>query len=287
MELDLDINNYDFNDLIKLFNISNNLTESEIKHAYRIVLKTHPDKSGLKKEYFLFFSKAFKLLKQVYDTCNKKETCIKREIKINNDEEDKIIKAILRENKDNFNEKFNILFEKIKLEDDEQDTGYGEWLKSNENIINVNTTNVKNMGEEIDKIKKNYKDMIIYDGIQDLGFNNGNYNLVRERKQEYSSDIFSKLKYEDLKKAHTETFIPVTEEDFYNRKQFTNTSDLMIYRKQNETLLNEEESEKIFRKNKIKEKEQDLNNAYKLVKQMEKIKENNKLWLANFKLLKN
>lgn len=287
MELDLDINNYDFNDLIKLFNISNNLTESEIKHAYRIVLKTHPDKSGLKKEYFLFFSKAFKLLKQVYDTCNKKETCIKREIKINNDEEDKIIKAILRENKDNFNEKFNILFEKIKLEDDEQDTGYGEWLKSNENIINVNTTNVKNMGEEINKIKKNYKDMIIYDGIQDLGFNNGNYNLVRERKQEYSSDIFSKLKYEDLKKAHTETFIPVTEEDFYNRKHFTNTSDLMIYRKQNETLLNEEESEKIFRKNKMKEKEQDLNNAYKLVKQMEKIKENNKLWLANFKLLKN
>jgi hypothetical protein len=287
MEIDLDINNYNFNDLIKLFNISNNLTESELKYAYRTVLKTHPDKSGLKKEYFLFFSKAFKLLKQVYDTCNKKESCVRKNIYTTNEKEDKIIKEILRENKDNFNEKFNILFEKIKLEDDEQDTGYGEWLKSNENVINVNATNVRNMGEEIDKIKKTYRDIIKYDGIQDLGFNNGNYNLVRERKEEYSSDIFSKLKYEDLKKAHTETFIPVTEEDYHNRRQFSNTNDLIMYRKQNETLLSEEDSEKIFRQKKIREKEEDLNNAYKLVKQMEKIKENNKVWLANFKLLKN
>jgi hypothetical protein len=287
MEIDLDINNYDFNDLIKLFNISKNLTEKELKYAYRIVLKTHPDKSGLKKEYFLFFSKAFKLLKQVYDTCNKKESCVRKNIYTTNEKEDKIIKAILRENKDNFNEKFNILFEKIKLEDDEQDTGYGEWLKSNENVINVNATNVRNMGEEIDKIKKTYRDIIKYDGIQDLVFNNSNYNLVRERKEEYSSDIFSKLKYEDLKKAHTETFIPVTEEDYHNRRQFSNTNDLIMYRKQNETLLSEEDSEKIFRQKKIQEKEEDLNNAYKLVKQMEKIKENNKLWMANFKLLKN
>jgi hypothetical protein len=38
------------------------------------------------------------------------------------------------------------------------------------------------------------------------------YDLTRERPQEYSSGIFGNLRYEDLKKAHTETVIPVTEE---------------------------------------------------------------------------
>lgn len=287
MEIDLDINNYDFDDLIKLFNISKNINSEELKRAYKMVLMTHPDKSGLDKEYFLFFSKAFKLLKQIYDTCNKKEQCIRPSSYNTNQEEDENIKKILRENSKGFNKKFNILFEKVKLEDDEHDTGYGEWLKSSEGVLNIKATNVSDMNEQIEQVKKSYKELTVYNGIQDLAFHNGSYNLVRDKQQEYSSDVFSKLKYEDLKKAHTESFIPVTQDDYKNRKHFTNTNDLMRYRKQNETLLSNEESNKIYKQNKLNEQQKDLQNAYKLARQMEKIEETNKNWNANFKLLTN
>ena len=36
----------------------------------------------------------------------------------------------------------------------------------------------------------------------------------------YSSDVFSKLKYDDLKKAHTESVIPVSNSDYQKIKKF-------------------------------------------------------------------
>jgi len=65
-ELDLDIDNYDLTELWALFNLENGFTKTDLKSAYRIVLKTHPDKSGLPKEYFLFFSRAFKMIKKIF-----------------------------------------------------------------------------------------------------------------------------------------------------------------------------------------------------------------------------
>ena len=46
-KLDLDINNYELNDLLSLFSITNKLTKEELKNAKRLVLMTHPDKSKL------------------------------------------------------------------------------------------------------------------------------------------------------------------------------------------------------------------------------------------------
>ena len=53
--MDLDINNYNLDDILNLFKIPSNFTESHLKMAKQIVLKTHPDKSGLSSEYFLFY----------------------------------------------------------------------------------------------------------------------------------------------------------------------------------------------------------------------------------------
>ena len=61
-ELDLDINNYELNDILNLFQIPSDFTEEQLKQCKKAVLKTHPDKSGLDKEVFLFFSKAYKVL---------------------------------------------------------------------------------------------------------------------------------------------------------------------------------------------------------------------------------
>ena len=54
LDLDLDIKNYSYEDLLNLFAIDS-LNETNIKSAYKTVLKTHPDKSDLDKNVFIFF----------------------------------------------------------------------------------------------------------------------------------------------------------------------------------------------------------------------------------------
>ena len=65
--LDLDIGNYDLNDILKLFHINNEITDEGMKQARKIVAMTHPDKAKIDKKYFLFFQEAYKLLNQVYN----------------------------------------------------------------------------------------------------------------------------------------------------------------------------------------------------------------------------
>ena len=65
--MDLDIANYDYDDIIKLFNISKQFNEDDLKNAKKQVLASHPDKSGLDKSYFLFFSSAYKILFSIYN----------------------------------------------------------------------------------------------------------------------------------------------------------------------------------------------------------------------------
>ena len=58
--LDLNFDNYSLEDILNLFNLSPNFGEFELKNAKKMVLMTHPDKSKLDPEVFLFFSKAYK-----------------------------------------------------------------------------------------------------------------------------------------------------------------------------------------------------------------------------------
>ena len=53
--LDLDINNYNLDDLLKLFKLEYQFTAEHLKRAKRQALQMHPDKSRLDRKYFLFF----------------------------------------------------------------------------------------------------------------------------------------------------------------------------------------------------------------------------------------
>ena len=55
MNVDLNIDNYELDDILKLFKIRVDFDESDLKRAKQIVLKTHPDKSKLSPDYFLFY----------------------------------------------------------------------------------------------------------------------------------------------------------------------------------------------------------------------------------------
>ena len=85
---------------------------------------------------------------------------------------------------------------------------------SDENTDNRKIT-MNEMGAVFEE-KRATKDIVVANTNLELE-NNINRFLTREKPTYYSSDIFSKLNYDDLKKAHTETVVPVTNEDFENR----------------------------------------------------------------------
>ena len=61
--LDLDINNYNLDELLQLFKLDYQFTADHLKKAKRQSLQMHPDKSGLDMKYFLFF----KIYKKIYN----------------------------------------------------------------------------------------------------------------------------------------------------------------------------------------------------------------------------
>ena len=74
MDIDLDLNNYDLNDLLKLFNLKPNFDGDDLKQVKRTVVQVHPDKSGLDKKFFLFYCKAFRAVKNIYEYRNRRNT---------------------------------------------------------------------------------------------------------------------------------------------------------------------------------------------------------------------
>jgi hypothetical protein len=104
------------------------------------------------------------------------------------------------------------------------------------------------------------------------GINGNSYDLTRERPQEYSSEgLFGNLRYEDLKKAHTETVIPVTDEDYHNAKKFRNVNELQTFRdlSRREFRINEAEQQHTYDKTRLLQEEEDTRRAFILAKQAE------------------
>ncbi len=227
--LDLDINNYNLNDILRLFKLSTDFTGNDMKRAKKMVLMTHPDKSKLSPDVFLFYSKAYKILFYVYNFRKRAESEGDTEytpdienVKKSLGEEERIKKFTAS---NDFNKKFNEIFESNRMADDENDSGYTEWFKSDKDINTDKATNVSQMNSIIENKKKQVRELVIHEDFSALG-ENSNYDLTREKPQNYSSDIFSKLPYEDLRKAHMESVIPVTEEDYLSRKHFSNLNEL-------------------------------------------------------------
>ena len=236
--LDLDINNYNLDDILRLFKIDKNFDTNDVKKCYKMVLKLHPDKSGLDKEYFLFYTKALKILKNVFEYKNKRNTHLdeyKSKIEyLDIDEQDpgkKLLVDNLHKKKgEDFNKWFNDMFEKVKIHDDEIDTGYGNWFKSAEDIETEKIHNKRDMAGFFEKKKQQAKALVVHKDFVDQNNDDG-YNLSREKINNYDSSLFSKLNYQDLKQAHTVTVVPVTQKDYENKKGFIDDiySELWIY----------------------------------------------------------
>jgi hypothetical protein len=278
--LDLDLDNYSLNDLYHLFNIDDDyLSEESLKSAKQIVLKMHPDKSRLESKYFLFFSKAYKRLFNIYEFQNKSLNKQYKDEDFFDESNKNILNNMFEKNKDfkepkNFNNWFNKAFEKHRTENPNED-GHGDWLKSDEGFISVNENITKgNMNEVFEQKKKQIQSMTVYTGVTDT-FSSTFGGSLLDGGGDFSTDT-----YTDLRQAYTETLIPVTEEDYNKMQKFNNLSEYKAHRERVDVVpLNKEEAERKLHQLQQKHDQHSAALAFKYAKQSEKVKENqNGFW---------
>jgi hypothetical protein len=315
MDLDLDIRNYELRDILNLFKLPAVFTEAHMREAKLTVMRTHPDKSGLDKEYFLFFSKAYKILHEVFQVRaglsrqkgdGLKYDDVKEDIDARRNANSDKLK---RMNADEFNRWFNQTFEQNKLYDEEQDSGYGDWLKSNDldndatddddnddsNVeLGEGSTWAQRM-EQLDRRKKKLREqaLVVRSEVQTFdSFGSAGYGLSRDRPEEHSSNGFgfgSSLAYEDLKKAHTESVIPVTHEDYEAVRKYKNMNELQMSRDVDRRTFNYSEtaSQSALARSQQLQTEDDMRRAFKLAQQDEVVRDLNKKWMAQFNAIEN
>jgi hypothetical protein len=295
-ELDFDLSNYTLDDLYKLFKLPLHvpLNAETLKRARRILVFTHPDKSGLPPHYFNFFTKAYGILEEMEGITNniktkRHDTTYIDDINTYSNEIHTTIKEAHLEANSNHKrtaimKEFNTRFEEINRDMlPQNDTrGYSDWIK-HENP----EENTENHRELYAKRKQELRDQYALSThkIQTptLFSSSGGSSLL-DQSDDFTSGLFDNMQYTDLKKSYTETIIPVGEEDFQQMPTYSsveqyqrvrnnfNAKDPAMYR-DHHTILNNQQ-----------EQERQMSNyrAYELAKQLEQSEQKNKSFMSQF-----
>ena len=281
--IDLNIENYELADLLALFKLDFEFNADDLKRVKKMVMQTHPDKSGLDKTYFLFFSAAYKIIFSVYEFRHKSSKQQSTEYTVEKDEAKELLLKGLQK-KPNFNKIFNELFEKHRIKDDENEKGYGEWIKSEENM-DTRTTTFQQMNATFEEKKREVKELIPYKVIEEMGSTtSGQFDLTRDKPEYYTSALFSSLQYEDLKKAHVESVIPVTHEDYLAKPKFKSVLEMQADPTYNDTKpLSLNQAKDYLQQRQSYQAQNDVHRAYKLAKQDEVVRKANEGWMSGFK----
>ena len=294
----LDIHMYSLQDVLDLFDLKYSITLEDMKRAKKKVLMTHPDKSKLEPKYFLFYKKAFDIVVKFYENQNKQNAIIpseKQNYEVGHHHHNKettlqVSKNIQAMNKEKFNEKFNELFDKNMV--NKPNIERNQWFTDETPIYETNeTVNSQNMGQIIDKMRDDQSGLVKYRGVENLMNNDfGNSIYDDENNDTYvTSDPFSKLKFDDLRKVHKDqTVFGVSEKDIHKVQQYTSVDHMMRERgKQSLTPLEKQESERILAQQNTQYQEQMMQKEYADKLKTMQYEEKNKKVLATFMRIKN
>jgi hypothetical protein len=291
---DLNIDNYSMKDIFHLFNIQSDLLDENVmRDAKKFVLKTHPDKSKLDPKYFLFYSSAYKKLFHVFEFQNKSTKKKMDQEDYSNDSNNKILDNVFTQNKAlkdprNFNEWFNEKFDQYKTEDEgDAHKGYGNWLKSDEGLIDASNVSKADMANEFEKYKKQIQSLTVYNGVNDAFSSTFGTSIISQQNNFTSGGLFDDgLGFTDLRQAYEESVIPVTEEDYQNIPKYKNINEYKNARDKdnlNTGPTSKEEAMKKLIQQQKREEEESIALAFQLARQNEKAQEKNKSFWGELK----
>ena len=276
----LDIHNYSFHEIMDLFELDiDNVTVDELKRAKRKVVMIHPDKSKLPKEYFLFYKKAFDIVIRMYGDMQKVSQKVENqeyfpemsESSLGNTKQMKhTLNSIPQET---FQKTFNKMYETHVKKP--IDTERNKWFSQEESMYNHHVSNPNQMNSALEQVKQQQQSIIKYQGVVPIQSNYHSNSFYEDdshndEETEYmSSDVFSKLKYEDVRKVHRDqTVFNISESQYDNIPKYRNVQDYERARnvnhikpmEQNQATLMIQEQERILQeKMKRKQYQSELN----------------------------
>jgi len=189
----LDLQSYSLPDLLKLFELREDFSIQDLQQAKRIVLRMHPDKSGLPSEFFIFYKKAFELLVEMYDSMQKLNASVPTESPEYHT--DNVNQVPLEKFQECFHALFETHVQKKKRTND--------WFSDTSSGFRTESTDANSA---IDAIKNNF--LVQHREVQTINRNGSSFYEEDPELEEYvSSDLFASLKYDDLRKVHKDQTI--------------------------------------------------------------------------------
>jgi len=302
----LNIHMYKFDEILGLFDLTYDISIDDMKRAKKKVLMTHPDKSRLSPDYFLFYKKAFDIVVRFYEEQNKQNQKLPTEkqnydtsnIDTSNKSMSKqVSNAINKMSDKEFQQKFNKLFEENMA--NRPDPSKNEWFHKDEPIYNIDEkVNSNNMGQVFDKIKQTQQQMVVdkYRGVENLYVNMDSGSRLYDDDDDADNDDiyvtcdpFSKLKFDDLRKVHKDqTVFVVSERDIQKVPQYSSVDHFMRERgKQTLTPLEKQEAEHVLASQDKVYRERMMRKEYEAQLKSSQYNEKNKAVLSNFLRLQN
>jgi len=314
VSLNLNIQMYSFQEILNLFEITNanNITIDDLKRAKALVLKTHPDKSRLPTDYFLFYKKALEIVVEFYNNQQRTTREIpKTEIKYSNEIDNvstgtgnnitnsftnnvEIGGKINSIQPAKFQKIFNELFEKNQM--GKQVHNKNEWFSKEENEDNkkyhINSVSALNSSFDKMKEKKQQDGVVVYKEVKEMPYITGAklYEDIEDEDDETNNnsyietDPFSKLKFEDIKKVHkNETIFIVGEKDYDKVDKYSSVEEYSAARNiSNLSLKTKEENERILKEKEEEFKKKILMKEYQSKKKEIEMENKNKSIMSYF-----
>lgn len=239
----LDVNMYSLTELLGLFDLTYDLDIEGIKRAKKKVLMTHPDKSKLPSEYFLFYKRAFEMVYGLYEEQSRQNRRVPNEpVEYNPIGTNAVKGAVIKT--EGFNQKFNEIFEKTMVI--APDPTRNEWFKSEAALYS--DINDKNINRAFETIKSQQTGIVRHRGVETMRSTGGTNLYDDDTDDSYvTCDPFSKLKYDDLRKVHKDqTILAVGDSDYEKIQKYSSMDHLVQARgRQQLSPLERTEAERI------------------------------------------
>lgn len=311
--LDLDADNYGYVDLCTLFGIPANtvLTDATMRHARGITLKMHPDKSRLDSKFFVFYQQAFAKLTAIFEATHRTQqhtaAALPQEYAavlnghgqgqrhahdIDAAESDAMREEMLQQvfgKGENFDRRtFNESFERFhrgtarKGEIGGNGDGYGEWMKSNDDMELSRLPDAKTAGginQAIEAAKQRMQQLMVRQEVQESesawSSSFGGASLLGE-----DVGARSTAQYTDLKQAYTETLLPVSESEIKNIRTYRNVNEYQHARDNAMAPpMSKAEAERVLQQKQRQHELSAQSIAFRLAQDMERAsKQNDSFW---------
>ena len=296
----LNIHMYSLDEILGLFELNYQISLEDLKRAKKKVLMLHPDKSKLSADYFLFYKKAFEIIVKFYDNQNKQNQVVQNSEYtplnsnvLNKSTIKKVSETIHEMAPEKFQDKFNQLFEDNMAK--KPNSSKNEWFSNNEPTYQMDqNVNASNMSQALENIKQKNHAMVNYRGVENLYSSGNGTNVYDDDDDIYNdsyvtSDPFSKLKYDDLRKVHKDqTVFSVSERDFEKVQQYSSVDHFVRERgKIPLDPMEKQKAEQILASRERQMQEQMMKRQYQSNLKTMQYEEKNKAVLSAFMMLEN